>query len=159
MAEERNIKRTQRALCAYTELQRAWAAITSMQGRQLASFGVTVPQFAVLAALYFGGAVSLTELGDRLICTESNACVIAGNLEKRGLLTRTADGADRRKVSVKLTREGAKLVRKVYPPYAKVVRARMCVLSSHEQERLEELCKKLQEGDAVKFMTDLSRAG
>lgn len=157
MAEERNKKRTQRALCAYTELQKASAAVTSMQGQQLASFGLTVPQFAVLAALYYGGAVSLTELGARVLCTESNACVIAGNLEKRGLVARSADAADRRKISVDLTREGEKLAAKVYPLYAKVVRARMCVLSSHEQDRLQELCKKLQAGDAAKFMMDLSR--
>jgi DNA-binding MarR family transcriptional regulator len=158
MAEERNKKWTQRALIAYTELQRAVAAVTSMQGQQLASFGLTTPQFAVLAALLLGGPVSITELGVRTLCTESNACVITRNLERRHLVARRADAADRRKVSVDLTAAGERLARKVWPVYGRVVRARMSVLESREQERLSELCQKLQQGDAVKFMMDLTRA-
>ena len=51
---------------------------------------------------------------------------------------------------------GKELVGEILPKRAKLLRAKMCVLGKHEQEHLSRLCGKLAQGDAVKFMMEIT---
>jgi hypothetical protein len=55
-----------------------------------------------------------------------------------------------------LTDAGKNLAGEILPKRAKVLRAKMCVLRKHEQEHLDRLCQKLAQGDAVKFMMEIT---
>jgi MarR family transcriptional regulator, 2-MHQ and catechol-resistance regulon repressor len=157
MAGPRNLRKTERAVSAYMDLLRATDSITALQGQQLASFGLTVSQFRLLKTLLLCGPMSLTDAGQRMLCTESNACVVARNLEKRGLVVRREHINDRRCVAVELTEQGEELASRVYPQYTKVVRAQMSALSFAQQGRLRELCQKLEKGDPARFVWEMSR--
>lgn len=58
---------------------------------------------------------------------------------------------------VGLTPKGRKLGERVYPHHVKVVRSRMNVLSSREQEMLRRLCRKLNVGNVTKFLRELTK--
>jgi len=60
------------------------------------------------------------------------------------------------KAVVHLTREGKELIERILPKRAKILRAKMCVLGKREQENLDRLCRKLAEGDEVKFVREIT---
>jgi hypothetical protein len=76
---------------------------------------------------------------------------------RRDQCGRTRD-TDRREISFHLTPEGRKLITKFLPHRAKLVWAQMTALSWGEQEVLRRVCKKLAEGDPVKFVLEMTRA-
>jgi MarR family 2-MHQ and catechol resistance regulon transcriptional repressor len=65
------------------------------------------------------------------------------NLEKRGLVERVRNTEDRRYITVHLTEEGKKLMKRVFPRHAKAIAEEFAVLSPDEQTMLSSLCKKL----------------
>ncbi len=153
----KNNRKTRGALDAYTELIQATDKMNALLDRQLESFELTTNQFRVLEEVKRHGSLSFTGLGERLICTGGNITHLAGHLERRGLTILEADARDARKRMVRLTAEGEKLMAKIYPLRAKVVRAQMSTLGNREQETLRRLCRKLVEGDAVKFVNEMTR--
>jgi DNA-binding MarR family transcriptional regulator len=65
--------------------------------------------------------------------------------------------SERRKLKAHLTPEGRRLIARVFPLYARMVRAQMCALSFAQQELLSRLCQKLEEGDAARFVVEITR--
>jgi len=156
MAEFTGDPRAQRALDAYRNMVRATESLGALLSRQLATFGLTLSQFELLAALLQGGPLSQAELVEALLSSNSNMNLVTGNLHKRGLVVRRAHERDRRKVMVHLTPAGQKLIAKVFPRHCKVVRARMSALLDREQETLRRLCEKLDLGNVMKFVSELT---
>ena len=56
---------------------------------------------------------------------------------------------------VSLTRDGRKLIATVLPRQAKMVKAMMRALDLREQDTLGRLCRKLREGDIVKYFQEI----
>jgi DNA-binding MarR family transcriptional regulator len=146
------------AHAAYAEFVRATEKLNLLLDNQVRGFNLTDGQFRVLETLLRAGPMSQADLGQRISRDNSDVHVIAANLEKRGLAARRAHDTDRRKVSVHLTPEGRKLITKFLPHRAKLVWAQMTALSWGEQEMLRRVCKKLAEGDPVKFVLEMTRA-
>ena len=136
-------KHKMRALNTYTKLMRAAESITARTHRHLSSMGLSISQFGVLEALYHLGPLSQKEIGQKILRSSGNITMVIDNLEKRGLVMRRRDKADRRVFIVHLTDEGNRLISKVFPPHATKISDEMSVLSSAEQETLGGLCKKL----------------
>ncbi len=89
----------------------------SMQSR-LDRHDVTLGQWAFLRVLWEEDGKTQRELAKRLGLMEPTAMFSLNSLEKRGLITRLGDAADRRKVNIHLTAKGRAL-RRVLLPYAK----------------------------------------
>lgn len=140
---DRERKNKMRALNTYTKLMRAAESITARTHRHLSSMGLSISQFGVLEALYHLGPLSQKEIGQKILRSSGNITMVIDNLEKRGLVMRRRDKADRRVFIVHLTDEGNRLISKVFPPHATKISDEMSVLSSAEQETLGGLCKKL----------------
>ena len=157
MAESRTAKRTQRAVDAYRDLRRAVAKLAVLHDNQLRGFELTATQFALLEALLCDGPATLTEIAGKILCTQSNATVVAGNCARRGWIALRDHESDRRKLKAHLTPEGRRLIARVFPLYAKMVRAQMCALSFAQQEVLSRLCQKLEEGDVLRFVLEITR--
>jgi MarR family 2-MHQ and catechol resistance regulon transcriptional repressor len=142
---------------AYRDLRRAVAKLTVLHEKQLRGFQLTATQYDLLEALLYAGPATLTEVAERILCTQSNATVVAGNCVKRGWIVLRTKANDRRKLTVHLTPEGRRLIATVFPLYAKMVRAQMCALNYSQQQALSRLCQKLAEGDAVRFVLEITR--
>ncbi len=155
MAEPLNDKKIL-ALATYASLARAVHSLDDLLERQCDTFGLTSSQFRVLEHLRLYGPVATGELASSVMFGDSTISVVTRNLESAGLVVRRADKTDGRKAIVHLTPEGKKMVEKILPKRGKVLRAKMCVLGKREQENLDRMCRKLAEGDAVKFALEMT---
>lgn len=149
--KDRERKIEMRALNTYTKLMRAADSITARTHRHLSSKGLTISQFGVLEALYHLGPLTQKEIGQKILRSSGNITMVIDNLEKRALVARKRDKADRRVFIIHLTAEGNKLISKVFPPHATKISDEMSVLSAAEQETLGDLCKKLGLGGKHKI--------
>lgn len=138
--------REARALDAYIKLSRASGTIDGLLATNLARLGLTGGQLGVLEALMHLGALSQGELGRKLLRSGGNVTTVIDNLERRGLVARTRNRADRRVVTVDLTKAGRRLIEKVFPVHARAVAQAMETLTAAEQEELGRLCRKLGRG-------------
>ena len=150
------IRKPAQVSAAYPMLVRATESIQDLFRHQLESFGLTMSQFHVLESLMQASPLSQAVLGKKILRGESSINVVVTNLERRGWIARRAHR--RRKVMIDLTPKGRKLIERVYPHHVKVVRARMNVLTSREQEMLRRLCRKLDLGNPMKFVRELTKA-
>jgi DNA-binding MarR family transcriptional regulator len=81
-------------------------AFTRVYRRPLERFGLTYPQYLVMAALWGGDGVSVGALGERLSLDTNTLTPLLKRLEAMGLLTRRRSATDERRVVVALTDKG-----------------------------------------------------
>ena len=112
--------------------------------RQLDSTGLTLSQFAVLEALYHLGPMSLSEVAKKILTTGGNLTMVAGNLEKQGLVSRRCSEEDARVYILSLTPKGKKLIGEIFPAHAGSITDAFEALTAKEQKKLGELCRKLE---------------
>ena len=93
------------ALSTYVKLMRAAESLTARVHKHLASVGLTISQFGVLEALYHVGPLSQRDLGRKILRSSGNITLVIDNLEKRSLVKRKRNRADRRFFIVHLTDE------------------------------------------------------
>jgi len=135
---------TQRlALATYVRLNRAANTARACASRHLGDSGLTLTQFAVLEALYHLGPMSLTYIAVKVLTTGGNLTMVAGNLERDGLVRRQKSPEDGRVQIVALTAKGKTLLRRIFPVHAGAITEFMSVLDAGELKQLGELCRKL----------------
>ncbi|WP_105033184.1 MarR family winged helix-turn-helix transcriptional regulator [Arthrobacter ruber] len=101
-------------------------------------------EYGVLRCLSLSEAreIHMSRLAATASVTPSHLSRIVGRLEKRGLLTRSADPSDARKTLARLTQAGALLLAEVEPGYVAEVRARVFgLLDDRQLEQLEDLAE------------------
>src|SRR5215467_6351245 len=133
----------ERALGAYIKLARAANSALAFARVGLEDAGLSLGQFAVLEALYHVGPLNLGELARRILTSSGNLTLVVDNLEKRGLVKRQQKGKDKRFVLACITREGEKLIARIFPEHARRITEVMGRLKAGEQEQLGDLCRKL----------------
>jgi MarR family 2-MHQ and catechol resistance regulon transcriptional repressor len=134
------------ALDTFIKLTRANNSLLARIAQHGTHPDLSVSQFGTLEALYHLGAMSQTEICNKLLRSGGNTTLVIDNLEKRGLVKRRRDQGDRRVIMVELTESGWELIRSIFPRHAQVIAEEMAVLTSEEQRQLGELCKKLGRG-------------
>lgn len=132
-----------RALDAYIKLIRAAESVVGRMSQRLAAAKLTVSQFGALEALFHLGPMSQRALGTKLLKSSGNITMVVDNLEKRGLVQRRRDAADRRVVTVSLSEEGRGLIEALFPQHVQEIVEELGVLEPAEQEQLGRLCRKL----------------
>lgn len=108
-------------------------------------YGLTMGQFAVLEALYHKGSLTIGQVQEKILSSSGTMPLIIGNLEKRGLISRTPSLEDRRKCYLTISREGRDLISQVYPKNEKEILNQMRCWTREEKETLYKLLKKYQE--------------
>lgn len=73
----------------------------------LAPLGLTYPQYLVLTILWANDGLTVGAISEQLYLESSTLTPLIKRLESQGLVKRTRDAADERKVRVTLTEEGA----------------------------------------------------
>lgn len=132
-----------RALGTYIKLLRAAESLAGRVHRHLNREHLSVTQFGALEALYHLGPLVQRELATKLLKSARNVTMVVDNLEKRGLVRRERDSADRRYSHVHMTEEGRRLFVKVFPRHVAGILKEMQALSEEELEELGRLCRKL----------------
>ena len=82
--------------------------------RYRAEFGITIPEWRVLAHLSAaGGPVSVREIHHRVDMDKSKVSRAAARLERAGYVAKASNAEDRRLVALTLTEAGAALVARI----------------------------------------------
>ncbi len=130
-------------LKTYTQMMRAADAVTTRMHRHLADHRLTLSQFGVLEALYHKGALCQRDIGQKILKTSGNMTTVIDNLEKRKLVVREKNRADRRRITVSLTPAGFDLINAIFPTHAKIAEQAFAVLDPDELLTLGKLLKKV----------------
>lgn len=130
------------ALNLYVKLMRATNKTTNSIHGHLKEYNLTISQFGVLEALYHLGPLSQSELGEKILKSNANLTTVVDSLEKKELVERTRDNDDRRRVTVRLTQGGRKLIAEVFPRHARIVAEKLKFLSNEEKDILSVLLRK-----------------
>lgn len=78
-------------------------------------FGISIPEWRVLAHLNHAGAVSIRDIEARVDMDKSKVSRAASRLEGAGYITKETHGTDRRLLALRLTAQGHALVARVLP--------------------------------------------
>ncbi len=122
-------------------LAKLFEAATS---QNFARFELEPWQFDVLASLRRAGApfrLAAGALGRSMMITSGSVTNRVDGLERRGLVKRVRDPADRRGVLIELTPEGRRLVDEVLSHHLTVERGLVASLSTPQREQLASLLR------------------
>lgn len=119
--------------------QRASAILTGAFGVG----GFTPPQFAILHKLLESGAMSQNSLGRAVAMDAATTQGVVHRLVSRGLVQRSADPADRRRVSLSLTTAGRQAVEDALERAAAAEHAVLAPLNARERQALLRLLRRI----------------
>lgn len=139
-------KEVVRALNAYINLARASDTLLARLSLHAEAHDLTLGQFGILELLLHLGPMYQTVLGNKLLRSGGNITTVLDNLERRNLVRRERQKKDRRKMLVRLTAAGHRLISAYFPSHAEEIAKEMGRLSPKEQEQLRFLCRKLGRG-------------
>ncbi len=131
------------ALKLWVVLARAYETIQERAASDIARHGLTPAEFGVLEALFHKGQLLLGELQQRILISSGGITYVVDRLEGKGLVERRPHPEDRRARFAALTREGEKLIRRIFPSHAAHLERVVSGLSVEEQRRATVLLKKL----------------
>jgi MarR family transcriptional regulator, lower aerobic nicotinate degradation pathway regulator len=123
----------------------------------LADHDLVLIHHGILAALRDFGPSSQQQLADALDFDKSHLVPRIDQLERRGLVTRTQDPADRRRNQVALTPAGRKLVDQLRPAAEESQRGFLDALSAQEQRTLVSLLRRALEANDAARRADAAR--
>jgi len=125
-------------------LWKAASAVHSYAEKSLAELEMCSSDFAVLEALLHKGPLPVNEIGRKVLLTSGSITVAIDRLETKGLVERRAHGTDRRARIVHLTREGRRLITRIYADHAAdMEKLAAASLSKSERKTLIGLLKQI----------------
>ena len=132
----------------FTRITRVGLLVDAFQHRCLDPFGLLFIDYSVLRVLHLAGApyrMSPTELSEIVLRSSGGMTQILDRLEKAGLVERSADPSDRRKVVVVLTADGLRTAERANAGYRRAREQLLGDLSVEEIERLDDAVHRLLE--------------
>ena len=125
-------------------LWKATRAVEAYAEKSISQLEMCGSDFAVLEALLHKGPLPVNEIGKKILLTSGSITVAVDRLEAKGLVERRPHGTDRRARIVHLTKEGTKLITRIYADHAAdMERLVSASLTRAERETLIGLLKKI----------------
>jgi len=125
-------------------LWKAARAVEAYAEKSISELEICGSDFAVLEALLHKGPLPVNEIGRKVLLTSGSITVAVDRLETKGLVERRAHGTDRRARIVHLTKEGRKLITRVYADHAADMEQLVSAsLTKGERKTLISLLKKI----------------
>lgn len=112
--------------------------VESMVTNGISTYGLSKPQFDVLAKIYFSPEkrTTVTEAAQDALVSKANMTGIITRLLDSELVRRDNDPNDARVRFISLTDAGSRLVQKVLPKYFDMTHEAMSIFSKDEKEKL-----------------------
>lgn len=133
----------QAALKLWITLARAYASVAAQAQEDVREDGLSIGEFAVLELLYHRGQTLLGEIQRRILVSSGGITFLVDKLVEKGLVERRKCPEDRRARYAALTKEGDRLVRRIFPRHARRITAAMSGLSLTEQRELAHQLRQL----------------
>lgn len=123
-------------------LSRARVALVRAFDAALADLDITSGQGSILMMLASGRFTTAAELAREMYADSAAMTRMLDRLERRGLVTRSRHGADRRVMQLDLTAEGKKLARRLPQRYKAVIDSHFAGFTAAELDTLKMLLRK-----------------
>ncbi len=137
------------ALKLWVTLARAYAAVAAQAQDDVRADGLSIGEFAVLELLFHRGQTLLGEIQKRILVSSGGITFLVDRLVAKGLVERRKCAEDRRARYAALTRDGERLMRRIFPRHARRIAAAMSALSTPQQRELARHLKQLGVGAAA----------
>ncbi len=125
-------------------LWKAARAVETYAQNSISQLEMCGSDFAILEALLHKGPLPINEIGKKILLTSGSITTAVDRLEGKGLVERRAHGTDRRAKIVHLTKDGKKLITRVYADHAvDMEQLAAASLTKKERELLIKLCKQI----------------
>jgi len=125
-------------------LWKAARAVEAYAENSVSQLEMCGSDFAVLEALLHKGPLLVNEIGKKILLTSGSITAAVDRLEDKKLVERRAHDTDRRAKIVHLTKDGKKLITRVYADHAAdMERLASASLTRKERETLIKLCKQI----------------
>ena len=134
----------ERYLRTLRSLAECYHAFEKYSAAQVRQYGLTPPQFDILATLGNTEGMSFKELGEKTLITKGTLTGVIDRLELRGLVRRVQSKSDGRSTIVRLTQKGADEFTRIFPPHVSYLGRPFAALSDEEMARFEALAEKLR---------------
>jgi MarR family transcriptional regulator, 2-MHQ and catechol-resistance regulon repressor len=132
-----------KAVHVWLVLWKAYRAVFEAANSSIKHLCLGDSDFRVLEVLLHKGPLPVNTIGPKVELTPGSISVAVDRLEKRGLVTRKMDPADRRVHVVHLTAEGEDVIRKAFAHHEREMEHLMKSLSLQERKSLIAVLKKL----------------
>jgi len=125
-------------------LWKATHAVEAYAEKSISQLEMCGSDFAVLEALLHKGPLPVNEIGKKILLTSGSITVAVDRLEAKGLVERRPHGTDRRARIVHLTKEGRKVITRIYADHAAdMEQLTAASLTTEERKTLISLLKKI----------------
>ncbi|WP_419661432.1 transcriptional regulator, MarR family [Desulfosarcina variabilis str. Montpellier] len=124
-------------------LGRAAKAIDRVDRESIVGTGLIASEFGILEALLHKGALPINTIGKKVLLTSGSMTAAANRLVDRGLVKRVKDPSDGRRLHLRLTAAGTRLIKKAYARHARNLDQIVGVLTADERDELVRLLKKI----------------
>ena len=131
------------ALDVFIKLNRATVSIGRSVHAPLREHGLTDIQFGVLDTLRHAGALPVSAIAEKNLCSQNSLSTVIDTMERNGLVQRQRLAADRRVVQVDLTEEGRGLYERIWPNHVVRIVGAASKLTPEELGQLNDLLRKL----------------
>jgi len=129
---------------------RAGEAFVALANRALSGYQLSPAARQALAVLDGAGApLSPTEIARRLIVTTASVTSLLDTLERRGLVERRPDPADRRRLLVAITPPAQAMVRQYVPEVVALQGAVMSGIGEEDRQQLIAVLTRIREAIAA----------
>lgn len=147
------------ALMSCIALLRTGSDMLAALDRILGRYGLSQGRFLTLIVLNRDPEeeVSPSDLAERVGVTRATMTGLLDTLTKDGWIERIQHGQDRRRVVVRLTKEGLKHLGRMLPGYYAEISSIMFGLSEQEHETLVEILGKVRDGMSAHAAKGLGR--
>ena len=125
-------------------LAECYHAFERYSAAQVREFGLTPPQFDIIATLGNTEGMSFKELGEKTLITKGTLTGVIDRLELRGLVKRVQSKSDGRSTIVRLTRKGEDEFARIFPPHLAYLRGPFAALTEPELDQFDALAGKLR---------------
>jgi DNA-binding MarR family transcriptional regulator len=136
------------AMRVATSIMRVQQLLLGECDRALKPHGITFARYEVMRLLSFSreGRLALSVIGERLMVHPTSVTNAIDRLVASGLVERTPDAEDRRRVFASLTKEGMTVLRQATKALMDAEFG-VGVLSADERDRLYEMLRPIREAD------------
>ena len=131
-----------------TSIMRVQQLVLAALDAAVKPFGITFARYEVLVLLSFSqsGSLPLSKVGERLMVHPTSVTNLVDRLDAQGLVARTVDVADRRRILASLTPAGRRVLKRATAALTDIEFA-VGSLDATEQEKAYELLRALRSAD------------
>jgi MarR family transcriptional regulator, organic hydroperoxide resistance regulator len=133
------------ALRTWVQFARTFTRIARRLDHSLETYGLSVPQFDILATLGFEEGITQQELAQRLLVTKGNICGMIDRMEASGWVQRRPDREDRRANRLFLTAQGRQLLDEAFPDQQRILNRMLGALGEGELQTLYQFLGRLED--------------